>query len=174
MKSIDRARIEAFVDAAGERLDGDWLLVGGAFVALRFESRRITEDIDIIGMRGTQEERWALMDLALALGLPVEAVNSAADFFVFRIDGWRDMTEVLHRGSRATIHGPDPTLFLLLKVGRLSERDLADCLGALAHARAAAQPVDVARVIAALDAAKDVADPDLVRRREQLRRTLAT
>lgn len=174
MKTIDRARIEAFVEAAGEQLDGDWLLVGGAFVALRLEPRRITEDIDIIGMKGTQDERWALMDLALSLGFPVEAVNSAADFFVHRIEGWRDMTEVLHRGSRATIHGPDPTLFLLLKAGRLSERDLADCLGALAHARTEARPVDVPRVIATLDAAKDVTDPGLVQRRDQLRRALST
>ena len=41
------------------------------------------------------------MDLASRAGLPIEAVSSAADFFVRKIDGWRDELVPLVRGPRA-------------------------------------------------------------------------
>ncbi len=72
---------------------GEWLLVGGALVSVWVEPRRVTEDIDLIGLTGAPDERLALMDAVFSLGLPVEAVNSAADFFVHRISGWRDEIE---------------------------------------------------------------------------------
>src|SRR5262245_47050514 len=54
-----------------------------------FVEGRVTEDLDLFGLAGTQTQRLALMELALEAGLPVEAVNSTADFFVRRIAGWR-------------------------------------------------------------------------------------
>ena len=86
------------------------------------------------------------MDLAVAHGLPVEAVNSSADYFVRRIDGWRDQLVPLVRGRRAVIYRPNPTLFLCLKASRLTEIDLADCLALLAHCRAVGDPVNAGRV----------------------------
>jgi hypothetical protein len=56
----------------GEKLREVWL-----------ESRRVTEDIDLVGTR--PDSRLRLMELAERLGLPIEAMNSAADFFVRRI-----------------------------------------------------------------------------------------
>ena len=103
--------------AVCERLDGEWLLLGGALVALWLEPRRVTEDVDLIGLRGTADERYALMELATELGLPVEAVNSAADFFVRRIPDWRAELVELRRGAGATVYRPSVTLFLLLKLG---------------------------------------------------------
>ena len=164
---FDRARIESIVHAIGERLEGEWLVIGGAAVALWLEPRRLTEDVDVVPMTDTGSERLALMELADDLGLPIESVNSAADFFVRRIDGWRRELEVLHRGSRATVYRPNATLMVLLKMRRLSERDLEDCRLVLA-----AEPVDAGRVRAALAALPDADDAALGARREELGRLL--
>jgi len=86
---FDKARIEALLAAASEQLDGEWLLIGGAAAATWFAVARTTEDVDLVGLAGTSAERLALMELASSAGLPVEAVNSAADFFVRKIDGPR-------------------------------------------------------------------------------------
>jgi hypothetical protein len=125
---LDRDRLEELLDAMAESLAGDWLLVGGALVALWLEPRRLTEDVDIVGLGGTQGERLRLMEFAESQGLPIEAVNSAVDFFVQRIHGWRDEIEIFREQGQIRIFRPSPTLFLLLKVGRLSEQDLEDCL----------------------------------------------
>jgi hypothetical protein len=168
--SFDRARIDALVERAGEKLDGEWVLMGAAAAVAWFSPARTTADIDLIGLAGTQAERLAVMDFAVEVGLPIEAVNSVADFFVRRIPDWREQLVVLHRGSRATIHRPNATLFLLLKVGRLSETDLDDCTRLLATS----ETIDRDRVIAALDALPSTDDADLGARRASLRASLST
>jgi hypothetical protein len=169
---LDRSGLARVVDAVAERLAGEWLLVGGALVALWLEPRRTTEDIDILGLRGTAEERWALMALAVELGLPVEAMNSAADFFVRRIEGWRDELEPFRRGARGRVYRPTVTLFLLLKLGRLSEQDLADCLAALRRAGAEGLRLDPGRVLEALAVLPPPGDAALAHRRRVLREAL--
>jgi len=166
---FDRSRILALLQRAGDRLEGDWLLIGGAAAAVWFSDRRTTEDIDLIGLGGTQAERFALMELAVEAAIPVEAVNSAADFFVRRIPGWREELAVLVRGTRATIHRPTATLFLLLKLSRLSARDLQDCVDLIAHCRTTHDPIDRERVRSALDALAATDDAELERRRGELR-----
>lgn len=147
---FDRSRIAALLALAGERLDGEWLLIGGAAAAAWFSPTRTTEDVDLIGLAGTQDERFALMELAGEAALPIEAVNSAGDFFVRKIADWRDQLVVLHRGSRATIFRPTATLFLLLKLARLTAIDLEDCLGLLEHCRVSHEPIDRDRVRGAI------------------------
>lgn len=165
---FDRSRIEDFLRLAGERLDGEWLLVGGAAAAAWFAPTRTTEDIDLIGLGGSPAERLALMELAASAALPVEAVNSAADFFIRRIPNWRDRMIELHRGTRSTIYRPDATLFLLLKITRLSEVDLSDCLALVGHG----DRIDAAVVRAALDALPSTEDTALRARRDALRAQL--
>lgn len=147
---FDKARIEALLTAASEQLDGEWLLIGGAAAATWFSVARTTEDVDLVGLAGTSAERLALMDLATRAGLPVEAVNSAADFFVRKIDGWRDELVPLVRGPRATIYRPSATLFLLLKIERLTAVDLDDCIALLDHCAATGELVDRERVLTRL------------------------
>lgn len=166
---FSRARIEALLVRAGERLEGEWLLIGGAAAAVWFSSARTTEDIDLVSLGGTQAERLALMELAADAGIPVEAVNSAGDFFVRRIPDWRDHLVVLHAGARATIYRPSATLFLLLKLSRLSAVDLEDCLALIDHARQTGEAIDVARVRGAIDALPATADAALAGRRATLR-----
>jgi hypothetical protein len=171
---LDRARIDTILEAVVARLDGEWLLIGGALVATWLEPRRVTEDVDIMGMRGTAEERYALMELADALGLPVEAVNSAADFFVRRVDGWRSEIEILRTGSRSTLYRPTITLFVILKMGRLSERDLEDCRAALLRAKVDGSRVDTARLLGSIDKLPAVEEAALRERRAQLREWIAS
>ena len=166
--ALDRARLASIVDAVAERLAGDWLLVGGALVALWLEPRRTTEDVDVVGLGGTEGERAALLGLAADLGLPVEALNSAADYFVRRIDGWREEIVEFRAGARGRVFRPTHTLFLLLKLRRLSEQDLADCAAAVAQARAQGTAIDAARVRAALDALPAADDDALAARRAAL------
>ena len=177
-RELDRERIERLLLAATAQLEGDWLLVGGALVSIWLEPRRVTEDVDLIGLAGTAQERMALMQLAESQGLPIEAVNSAADFFVHRIPGWRDEIRLLRSGANARIHRPTPTLFLLLKIGRLSEQDLGDCMLLRKYeARCIAEgnhedALDTRRVLDAVAALAPTVDEALATRRDTLRAAL--
>ena len=168
---FDRTAVEQLLALAVDRLDGDWLLIGGAAAAAWFRDDRVTEDVDLVGMSGTQAERFALMQLATDAGLPVEAVNSAADFFVRKVADWREQLVPLRVG-RATIYRPNATLFLLLKLDRLSESDLDDCTRLLAHCATTGEAVDCARVRSRLAALPETADAALGARRAALARTL--
>lgn len=169
---MDRQRIDAVVQAVADRLDGEWLLVGGSLVALWIEPRRTTEDVDLVPVRGSKDARMALLGLAADLGLPVEALNSAADFFVERIPGWTDEIEVLRKGRRGTIYRPSPTLFLLLKIRRLSEEDLRDCLALLKKAARESLAVDPGAVLRGIDALRAPEDEGVRGRRGVLRARL--
>ena len=114
------------------------------------------------------------MQFAADAGLPIEAVNSAADFFVRRVDGWRDQLVEWHQGSRSTIYRPTATLFLVLKVARLSQTDLEDCLALVEHCRRTAEPIDAARVMRALDALAVTNDAAVTARRQRLRTALGS
>ena len=165
---FDRLRIEALLQRAGERLEGDWLVTGDAAAAVWFSPTRTTEDIDMIGLGGTQHERFALMELAADAGIPVEAVNSAADFFVRKIDGWRDELAVLHAGPRATLYRPTATLFVLLKANRLTASDLEDCTLLLQHCVEVGERVDGDRIVRAVRALAPTGAQALEERRERL------
>lgn len=157
-----------------ESLEGDWLLIGGAYVALWSDPRRTTEDIDLVGLEKSQDQRLRLMQFADDAGLPVETVNSAADFLVRRIDGWEDEIEIFRQGARTRIYRPKATLFLLLKIHRLSEQDLDDCLAVLAKARGESEHVDTGRVLRVLDSLGEPRDAEIRDRRARLREILHT
>jgi hypothetical protein len=171
---FDKPRIDELLALAAERLDGGWLLIGGAAAAAWFATTRTTEDIDLVGLEGTSAERLALMNLASDAGIPVEVVNSAADFFVRKIEGWRDELVPLIQGSRATIYRPSATLFMLLKIERLTAVDLDDCLALLAHSSATGERVDVERIVSRLDALPVTDDPGLHERRAALKASIAS
>lgn len=169
---FDKARIEALLTEAARQLEGEWLLVGGAAAAAWFSNERTTEDIDLVGLTGTSAERLALMNLATSVGLPVEVVNSAADFFVRKIDGWRSELVLLVRGPRAAIYRPSATLFLLLKIERLTATDLDDCIALLDHCAATGESVDRERVLSRLVALPAATDTGRQGRRAKLEEAL--
>ena len=149
MTALDAGVLARFLSLAGDRLSGDWVVIGGTVLPLLGVDHRVTVDIDLAGPEGT-DQTVALYQIAEELGLPVEAVNQAAAFFLDRIPDWREHLVSIHRGRRARIHVPDPTLFVLLKVGRLTEADLSDCQAMLELARKRAMPVDSTRVVEAV------------------------
>lgn len=165
---LDRSRIEAFLVRAADTLQGDWLLIGGAAAAMWFAATRTTEDIDLVGADGTNQERLRLMDVADAEGLPVEVVNSAADYFVRRVPSWDTEKVELVRGRSATIYRPTATMYLLFKLRRLSEEDLDDCRALLAWCNTSGERVDVARALAELKALPATPDLALAGRRDEL------
>ncbi len=173
MEAMDRKRLEEVLERAVERLSGEWLLLGGALVALWVEGRRTTEDVDLIGLGGSAEERYALMELAADLGLPIEAVNSAADFFVRRVKGWREELEPFRKGPTSVIYRPTATLFVLLKMGRLSDQDLQDCVAVIEKAKRDGLRLDVVRLREALDVLPESTDEALLERRSTLLAHLA-
>ncbi len=136
--------------------------------ALWFRPDRRTEDLDLVAFADDNSARLSLLDLAEHEGIPVEALNSAAGFFVQRVPDWREQVEVWRRGSRATLWRPTPTLFLLLKLSRLSEADLEDCLALLDHCSAEGLVVDTARVKSELEGLAPAAGEALAQRRAAL------
>ena len=172
-EGLDRARLERFLGEIVDRLEGDWLLLGGALVALWLDPDRCTEDIDLVSMGERPSDRYQLLGIAEELGLPFEALNSAADFLVRKIPDWRQQTEPMTRGRSARIFRPTPTLFLLLKLRRLSEQDLQDCLHLLRLVGEEGLDLDRDRVLRALDDLDHVEEPALRERRGQLRREVS-
>ena len=151
MKGLDQATLRRFVELAGERLTGDWVVIGGCVLPLLGIEHRVTVDIDMAGPDETDmRQMWILMEIAEELGLPVETINQVGGFFLRLVEDWRDHLVEIHRGERATLHVPDATLFLLLKLRRLTESDLGDCRAMVHRARREGDPLDVARLRAAI------------------------
>ena len=147
MTGLNESLLRRFLELAGERLQGNWVVIGGCVLPIRGIEHRVTVDIDIAGPDSAgMDQTLALLGIAEDLGLPVEAINQAGTLFLRRIPEWdRHLIEV-HRGPRAVLHVPDATLFLLLKVARLTESDLGDCTALLRLARKRREPFDAERV----------------------------
>jgi len=151
---LDHATMTRFVKLAGERLTGDWVVLGGSVLPLLGLEGRVTVDIDVASTVDTNQGQVVLlMEIAAELGLPVETINQAGAFFLRDVPGWREQLVAVHRGPRAVIHVPSATLYVLTKLQRLSASDLGDCLVMLRHARGSADPFDVERLHIAIDAA---------------------
>lgn len=167
---MNASLLHRFVELAGERLDGDWVILGGAVVPLLGGRYRVTLDIDVAGpddagAAATNE----LLRIALDLGLPVEAVNQSAAFFLRAVPDWRDRLHVLHVGSLARVLVPDVALFVQLKLGRLSQSDLEDCVARIALARSAGDDFDDERLLALISAQRDgCTDPGRLTRLDAL------
>ena len=147
MSGLDSARLLRFLELAGERLRGDWVVIGGCVLPLRGVEHRITVDIHIAGPDNTgMKETLTLLGIAEDLGLPVEVINPAGALFLRRIPGWESNLIEVHRGPEAVLHVPDATLFILLKIRRLTESDLGDCLAMLELTRDLDEPLEVDRV----------------------------
>ena len=150
MTGLTAATLWRFVELAGERLTGDWVVIGGCVLPLLGIEHRVTVDIDVAGPdEADMHQSLVLMEIAEELGLGAEAVNQAGAHFLRLVPDWREHLVEIHRGAGATLHLPDATLFLLLKLRRLSESDLDDCRAMLERVRERREPFDPARIRAA-------------------------
>ncbi len=121
--------------------------MGGAVLPLLGIEHRTTLDIDVAWTKDVgSDQMLVLMEIAEQLGLPVEAVNQSGAFFLHRIENWKDNLVVLRKGRQTTIFRPDVTLFVLLKIGRLTESDMTDCLEFLKYARKHGEHPDLPRL----------------------------
>ena len=155
MSALDANLLDRFVRMAGDRLSGDWVVIGGCVLPLLGVQHRVTVDIDIAGPDETHMgQMLILMEIAEELELPVESINQAGSHFLRLVDDWADNLIEIHRGTQASLHVPNPTLYLLLKVRRLTEADLLDCLQMLKLAKRRQMSVDVERVRGALQQAR--------------------
>ncbi len=147
MEPLNREALSKFIALSLERLEGDWILIGGAVLPLLGIEYRTTVDIDIVGPPGaTQEQTLVLMEIAEELGLPVETINQAGAYFLRRQEGVGEQLLPLARSPKTTIFRPTATLYVLLKLSRLTETDLEDCRRMLAYAQDHDEPVEVPRL----------------------------
>jgi len=172
VKGVHREVLRKFVELAGERLRGDWVVMGGSVLPLLGVEHRVTVDIDVAGPSDAgMDQTLALMGIAEEIGLPVEAVNQAGAYFLRAIRGWENHLVEVHRGKGARILRPDATLYLLLKLGRMTESDLSDCVEMLRIARRGDDRFDRRRMLGAIRRmlGRDLSDPQR-RRLEALSR----
>jgi len=153
VRHVNAKLIERFADLAARRLPGQWVIFGGAALPLMGITTRTTLDIDVAGPTDLpMAATLAVMEIAQELGLPVESVNQAGAFFLRRVDGWEQRLVLVRRGRKGSVWRPDATLFILLKLGRLTETDLQDCLDVLALPEREREPVDSDSVCTAVRA----------------------
>ncbi|MBN1115308.1 MAG: hypothetical protein JXA66_08200 [Oligoflexia bacterium] len=126
--ALDLKTLKKFIELAGKELEGEWVIIGGTVLPLMGIDTRSTVDIDIISLDENQiNQNLKLMTIAEKLGLPIETINQAGAFFLFKIKEFRKHLIVLHKTANATVYRPDLELFIKLKIGRLSDADLTDC-----------------------------------------------
>ncbi|MBU6376642.1 MAG: hypothetical protein KGQ59_11640, partial [Bdellovibrionales bacterium] len=145
MTPLDSKLLQKLLDAAAETLDGEWLLLGGTLLPALGVDTRPTVDVDLVSLeKSSNEQSLKLMALAESLHLPVETINQAAAYFLEKAGYTRGDLIVLKKGRRATLYRPSVTLFWKLKISRLSESDLSDCLHYLKFSRNRGELVEVA------------------------------
>lgn len=143
MKKIDNKLLMAFTNKAVNRLSGDWIIIGGSVLQLLNIDVRVTTDIDIAGPdSATQKDTLTLMDIATEIGLPVEAINQAASYFLYKIPVWQSSLVLVQAGKLGRILRPNTDLFIKLKLARLTPSDLDDCLAMLHYAKQQKEQID--------------------------------
>jgi len=133
---INGKLLERFIKLAGDRMDGDWIIIGGTVLPLLGLNFRVTVDIDFVPVKDSDHAQTIkIMEIADELGLPVETINQAGAFFLTKISEFQKHLILIKKGKTAKIFRPDVTLFLLLKMKRLTESDLSDCLAYLKYCK---------------------------------------
>jgi len=129
MSLLTKELLEEFLNIAGDKLSGDWIVIGGTVLPLIGITYRVTVDIDFIGKTELQQtQNIELMNIVTELGLPVENINQAGAYFLSKIDNFEEHLILIHQGSSASIFRPNLFLYLQLKLNRLSETDFTDCV----------------------------------------------
>ncbi len=126
---IHKLQYDKFLELITENLQGDWVIIGGALLAVLNADGRATADIDMCPVGElTNEMRLELMDLAIKAGLPIEAINPSADFFLRQIPNWKSAIVPFKKGLKGTIFRPSLELYLKLKLNRGTDSDIQDCV----------------------------------------------
>jgi hypothetical protein len=132
---INSKLMKKFVAKVLTNLEGEWVIIGGTVLSLLGIDERVTMDIDMIAINNkhTNSQSIKLMEIADSLGLPVEAINQAGEYFLSKVDGFQDHLILFAESKKCKIYRPDAYLFLKLKLARSSETDISDCITFLRH-----------------------------------------
>ncbi len=149
MKVLDAKFLKKFLKTATDQLAGDWVLIGGTLLPALGIDHRVTTDIDMISLQREQSSKLnlQLMELAEQQGLPAESINQAAAYFLEKIPHYRKSLVLLQEGKKGKIFRPNATLYLLLKIKRMSESDFSDCIHWLKWMRKQKEKLDIEVVL---------------------------
>lgn len=129
MKTIDSKLIKKFTSLALKKLDGDWVLIGSTVLLALNIDHRSTMDIDMVPTSAIgRDQTLLLMDIAQELEMPIESINQTGAYFLRKIKNWQTRLVLIGESKKVRIYRPNGTLFLQLKISRLSPSDLEDCL----------------------------------------------
>ena len=154
--------LKQFLKIAGEELSGEWVLMGGTVLPLLGIDYRSTVDIDIVAVKDEEKKRSQsvkLMEIAEKLKLPVESINQAGEYFLHKIPCYERCLIPLHKGKNATIYRPNLELYIRLKIDRISESDLNDCLEYLNYTKKNKEKISV-KIVGYIDRAVLTASSD--------------
>lgn len=143
MTIVDSKLLKKFVSLALKKLKGDWVVIGGTVLPLLDIDHRVTIDIDLAMLeKNHKDQTLNLMQLAEDLGLPIEAINQAGSFFLHKIPDWKLNLVLIKKSNTTAIYRPNGTLFLQLKISRLSNSDFADCIEMIKYCRKNKEQID--------------------------------
>lgn len=126
---ISQDQYRKFLEAVTNDIEGDWVLVGGALMAVLIPNSRATADIDLCPIGElTNERRISLMRLAQKSHLSIEAINPSADFFLRQIPQWQASLILFIKGAKGNLYRPSLELYIKMKTERATESDISDCI----------------------------------------------
>ncbi len=87
-------------------------------------------DIDIINLdlESSNKDSLKLKEIAEELKLPVESINQADAYYLSKMKEVANHLVLLQESKKCKIYRPDAYLFIKLKIERLYETDLQDCI----------------------------------------------
>lgn len=100
------------------------LVVGGAAMALRWESR-LSDDVDVVDVPLPPEVRAAVRTLAAEQGLPPDWLNASAAIFAPNMEA--DAT-VVYRGQNLVVRAAGAEYLLAMKLRASRDQDLDDAV----------------------------------------------
>src|SRR5690606_8293392 len=106
MNTINSKLLKKFFTLADKRLSGEWVIIGGVVLHLVDLDYRSTSDIDIIFLNNQNhnEVSLALMEISEKLGLPLNAINRAGEYFLTKANYKRQDLIQVYIGKSITIY----------------------------------------------------------------------
>lgn len=87
---MNQEQILELIDELMQRLEGEWVLLGGSLLSYLKLSDRQTFDIDLAPCTTvTNQVTLKAIDIATKKGLPPETINFAVEFFLKKQRNWR-------------------------------------------------------------------------------------
>lgn len=128
MIAMTKDLVCAVIEKLADQEPGEWVLLGGSLGLAVNATHRATFDIDL--GRADMADLFTpagLIGIAESLGIPIEAINQAANIYLHRqtFDGW---LVPLVKGAKSTVYRPHFDLYLRMKLERLSVTDAHDII----------------------------------------------